>query len=182
MSAELIELSNALAKATDQAAASVVAIHSEARGSSSGVLWRDGIIVMAEHALRHDEEIHATLPDGRVVPATLAGRDPSTDLAVLKCAEAGNTRIEIGDTSSIKPGSLTLVVGRTRASGPVAALGVVSLVVAERRTWAGSSLAPYIRLDVGLQPAAVGGGVVDVRDLAPLRFRPPRSIVLLKLC
>lgn len=162
MSAELIELSNALAKATDHAAASVAAVHAEARGSSSGVVWRDGIIVTAEHALRHDEEIHATLPDGRVVPATLAGRDPSTDLAVLKCSEADKQQIEVDDSSTIKPGSLTLVVGRTRASGPVAALGVVSLVVAERRTWAGSSLAPYIRLDVGLQPTAVGGAVVDV--------------------
>jgi S1-C subfamily serine protease len=162
MSAELIELSNALVQATDRAAASVVAIHSEARGSSSGVLWSDGVIVTTEHALRHDEEIQATLPDGRVVPASLAGRDPSTDLAVLKCAEAGNRPIEQGDASRIKPGSITLLVGRTRASGPVAALGVVSLVVAERRTWAGSSLVPYIRLDVGLQPTAVGGAVVDV--------------------
>jgi S1-C subfamily serine protease len=140
-----------------------VAIHTEARGSSSGVIWRDGVIVTAEHALRRDEEIQATLPDGRVVPAILAGRDPSTDLAVLKCAEAGNRLIERSDTSIIRPGSFTLVVGRTRASGPVAALGVVSLVVSERRTWTGSSLAPYIRLDVGLQPTAVGGAVVDVR-------------------
>ncbi len=116
MSAELMELSNALAQATEHAAASVVAVHTEARGSSSGVIWREGVIVTAEHALRHDEEIHATLPDGRVVPAILAGRDPSTDL---------------------------------------------SLVVAERRTWAGSSLAPYIRLDIGLQPTAVGGAVVN---------------------
>jgi S1-C subfamily serine protease len=121
------------------------------------------VIVTAEHALRRDEEIQATLPDGRVVPAILAGRDPSTDLAVLKCAEAGNRLIERSDTSIIRPGSFTLVVGRTRASGPVAALGVVSLVVSERRTWTGSSLAPYIRLDVGLQPTAVGGAVVDVR-------------------
>src|SRR5882757_11237647 len=92
MSAELVELSNALGQATDRAASSVVAIHTEARGSSSGVIWRDGVIVTAEHALRHDQEIHATLPDGRVVPATLAGRDPSTDLAVLKCAEAGDRK------------------------------------------------------------------------------------------
>src|SRR5437879_3169501 len=110
MSAELIELSNALAQATDRAAASAVAIHSEARGSSSGVIWREGVIVTAEHALRRDEEIQATLPDGRVVPATLAGRDPSTDLAVLKCAEAGNRFIERGDASAIQPGCITLVV------------------------------------------------------------------------
>jgi S1-C subfamily serine protease len=163
MSAELIELSNALAQSTERAAASVVAVHAEARGSASGVVWRTGIIVTAEHALRRDEEIHATLPDGRVVPATLAGRDPSTDLAVLKCAEAAVAVAAFGDAAALRPGNLTLVVGRTRASGPVAALGVVSLVAPERRTWTGAALAPYIRLDVGLQPTAVGGAVVDAQ-------------------
>src|SRR5438874_11533108 len=132
---ELIELSNALAQVTDHAAASVVAIHAEARGSSSGVVWREGAIVTAEHALRRDEEIHVTLPDGRVVPANLAGRDPSTDLAVLKCAEATSAPASFGDPSALKPGHLALVVGRTRASGPVAALGVVSLVTPQRETW-----------------------------------------------
>jgi S1-C subfamily serine protease len=174
MSAELIELSNALVKATDHTALSVVAVHTEARGSSSGVIWRPGVIVTTEHALRRDEEIQATLPDGRMVPATLAGRDPSTDLAVLKCPDAGPASAEQGDAVAIKPGSITLVVGRTRASGPVAALGVVSLVVSERQTWSGSSLAPYIRLDVGLQPTAVGGAVVDahgkVLGIASPRF------------
>src|SRR6266478_7242564 len=125
MSSELVELSNALAQATDHAAASVVAVHTEARGSSSGVIWRDEVIVTAEHALRRDEEIQATLPDGRVVPATLAGRDSSTDLAVLKCADAVSPVAEFSDVSTIKPGNLVLIVGRTRASGPVAALGAV---------------------------------------------------------
>lgn len=161
MSAELIALSNALAQATERAAGSAVAVHTEARGSSSGVVWRTGVIVTAEHALRRDEDIQVTLPDGRVVAATLAGRDPSTDLALLKCAEAGSPAAATTDVSLIKPGSLALVVGRTRASGPVAALGAVSLVVAERRTWNGAALAPYIRLDIGVQPAAVGGAVID---------------------
>jgi S1-C subfamily serine protease len=74
----------------------------------------------------------------------------------------------------VKAGSLALVVGRTRASGPVAALGVVSLVAPERRTWGGASLAPYIRLDIGLQPTAAGGAVVDAHNhvvgLATPRF------------
>ncbi len=161
MSTELIDLSNALSRETDRAAASIVAVHTEARGSSSGVVWRNGIIVTAEHALRRDEEIQVTLPDGRVVPAALAGRDASTDLAVLKCAEAASPVAEISDAATIKPGSLVLVVGRTRASGPVAALGAVSLVAPERRTWIGAPLSPYVRLDVGLQPTAVGGAVID---------------------
>src|ERR1700730_2546948 len=105
MSAELIELSNALAQATERGAANVVAVHAEARGSASGVVWRSGIIVTAEHALRRDEEIHATLPDGRVVPATLTGRDPSTDLAVLKCAEASAAVPSFGEVAPLKPGS-----------------------------------------------------------------------------
>jgi len=166
MSAELIELSNALAQITERAAPSTVAVHTEARGSSSGVVWRPGVIVTAEHALRRDEEIQVTLPDGRVVPAVLRGRDSATDLAVLKCAEAGTGLPEFGDVGLLKPGSITLAVGRTRASGPVVALGVVSLVAPERRTWTGAALAPYIRLDVGLQPTAVGGVVIDAQGHA----------------
>jgi S1-C subfamily serine protease len=163
MSAELMEFSNALAQATEASAAFAVAVHGEARGSASGVIWRTGFVVTAEHALRRDEDIHVTLPDGRVVPATLRGRDPSTDLAVLECPEAASAGVQLGDTSQLRPGSLTLVVGRTRVSGPVAALGVVSLLTAERRTWSGAALSPYIRLDLSLQPSASGGAVVDAR-------------------
>jgi S1-C subfamily serine protease len=163
MSEALIELSNALAAATERAAVHTVAVHTGPRGSSSGVIWRTGIIVTADHALRSDEEIKVTLPDQRVVAATLVGRDATTDLAVLKCVEATSPVAAFGDAGSLAAGHLTLVVGRTRASGPVAALGAVSLAVAERRHWGGTTLSPYIRLDVGLQPTAIGGAVVDAR-------------------
>src|SRR5215471_18559276 len=163
MSEALIELSNALAQATQRAAGHLVAVHSGSRGSSSGVIWRPGVVVTADHALPHDDEIHVTLPDQRVVNATLAGRDASTDLAVLKCQEASSAVAAHGDAASLLPGHLVLVVGRTRLSGAVAALGVVSLAVSERKQWGGSVLAPYVRLDVSLQPTAVGGGVVDAR-------------------
>jgi serine protease DegQ len=163
MASQLVELSNALASATELAAANVVAVHSESRGSASGVIWRSGVIVTSEHALRRDEDIRVTLADGRVAQATLAGRDPSTDLAVLKCAEATNAVADAntGDPATLKPGSLILAVGRTRASGPIAAFGAVSLVAPERKTWTGVSLSPYVRLDVSIQPTAIGGAVVD---------------------
>jgi S1-C subfamily serine protease len=163
MSEALIELSNALAAATERAAAHTVAVHTGSRGSSSGVNWRAGIIVTADHALRSDEEIRITLADQRVVSASLVGRDATTDLAVLKCAEATSPVTAFGDASALAAGHLTLVVGRTRASGPVAALGAVSLAVAERKHWGGTTLSPYVRLDVGLQPTAIGGAVVDAR-------------------
>jgi S1-C subfamily serine protease len=186
MSTELVELSNALAQATERTATSIVAVHTESRGSSSGIVWRPGVIVTSEHALRRDEDIQITLPNGSVAAATLAGRDASTDIAALKFAEVGAspaaTPPQFGNAAALKAGSLTLVVGRTRASGPVAALGVVSLVTPERRGWTGASLAPYIRLDVGLQPTAVGGAVIDAQGavvgLATPRFARFGAIVV----
>jgi S1-C subfamily serine protease len=181
MSAEWIAVSNALAEATEKAGAHVVAIHTEARGSSSGVVWRPGVIVTAEHALRRDEEIHVTLADGKVVPAKVIGRDPSTDAAVLACEEA-RSAAALGKTESLKPGNIALVVGRTRASGPVAALAFVSLVVKERRMWGGTSVAPYVRLDVALQRTGVGGAVVDaggqIVALATPKFSPGGALAL----
>ena len=165
MPTELMEFSDALVRITERASRSTVAVHGEARGSASGVVWRPGVVVTAEHALPREEEVQVTLPDGRVVPAAVQGRDPASDLAVLKC-EGADTPPEFGDSGALKAGSLSLVVGRTRASGPVAALGVVSLVAPDRRTWTGTTLAPYIRLDVGLQPTAVGGLVLDARGKA----------------
>lgn len=160
MSTEWIAISNELAEATEKARAYTVAVHTEPRGSSSGVVWRPGVIITAEHALRRDEDIQVTLADGRVVSAKLAGRDPSTDLAVLKCAEA-QTASPLGNSDSLKVGHLTLTVGQTRVSGAVAALGFVSLATKERRMWGGLTLTPYVRLDVALQGISVGGAVVD---------------------
>jgi S1-C subfamily serine protease len=154
MSAEWIAISNELAETTEKARAYTVAVHSEPRGSSSGVVWRPGVIVTTEHALRRDEDIQVTLADGRVMSAKLAGRDASTDIAVLKCAEA-QTVAPLGNTENLKVGHLILTVGQTRASGPVAALGFVSLAVKERRMWGGLMLSPYIRLDVALQRISV---------------------------
>jgi S1-C subfamily serine protease len=181
MSAECIAISDALAEATQKAGTQVVAVHTEARGSSSGVIWRPGVIATAEHALRRDEEIQVTLPDGRVVAAKLVGRDPSTDVAVLACEEARSTAA-LGSSDSLRPGNIALVIGRTRASGPVAALAFVSLVAQERRMWGGGSLSPYVRLDVALQRTGVGGAVIDasgqVVGLATPKFSPGGALAL----
>ena len=181
MSAEWMAISNQLAQATEKAGTHAVAVHSEARGSSSGVVWRPGVIVTAEHALRRDEEIQVTLPGGRVASAKLAGRDRSSDLAVLNCPEV-TAGASLGDSLSLRVGHVTLVVGRTRASGPVAALAFVSLVVEERRLWGGTALAPYLRLDVALQRTGVGGAVIDangrVVGIATPRFSPGGAVAL----
>ena len=181
MATEWLTLSKELAEATASAALFTVAVHTEARGSSSGIIWRPGVVVTAEHALQRDEEIHITPPDGQIVTATLVGRDPSTDLAVLRCEQVKATP-SFGDTSALRQGNIALAVGRTRASGPVAALAFVSLVASERRLWGGGILSPYVRLDVALQRTAVGGAVVDadgrIVGLATPKFAHVGALVL----
>jgi S1-C subfamily serine protease len=181
MSAEWIAISNELAEATEKARTYTVAVHAEPRGSSSGVVWRPGIIVTAEHALRRDEDIQVTLASGRVVSTKLVGRDPLTDLAVLNCADT-LAAAPLGHSENLKVGHLTLTVGQTRASGAVAALGFVSLATNERRMWGGLTLAPYVRLDVALQRISVGGAVVggngQVVGVASTKFSRVGALVL----
>ncbi len=181
MTAEWRSISNALAEAIEKAGVYMVAIHTQSRGSSSGVLWRPGVIVTAEHALRRDGDIQVTVADGRVLPAKLVGRDPSTDLAVLKVA-GDFSAAPLGDSDSLKPGHVMLVVGRTRASGPVAAMGFVSLVAKERRIWGGAQFSPYVRLDVALQRTGVGGAVLGANSkvigIATPKLSPGGALVI----
>ena len=80
----LIAFSDHVAVLVESVSASVVAVHGGGRWSSS---WRPGVIVTAEEVFERDDELTVTLPGGRKVAASLAGRDPSTDVAAL-CIEA----------------------------------------------------------------------------------------------
>jgi serine protease Do len=87
----LVALSTELADAVERAGRWTVAIHARRRIPASGVMWRPGIVVGASHTMRRDEDISVTLPDGNTVSATLAGRDPGTDLAVLRLDDGAST-------------------------------------------------------------------------------------------
>src|SRR4051812_44926118 len=89
MANELAALSNELAGVVARAERTVAAVHARPRFSSSGVYWRPGVIVTAEHTIRREDEITVTLPDGKNATATLAGSDAGTDIAVLKTEFAG---------------------------------------------------------------------------------------------
>ena len=106
--------SDQLANAFERASRSIVSIAARPRQSASGVLWKsDGgevVIVTADHVLEREDDITVIFPEGHVVKATLAGRDPSTDLAVLRLpgGEMGEavTPIEVND--NLRPGHLAL--------------------------------------------------------------------------
>src|SRR5438477_2019434 len=108
----LAELSSQLANAVKSAATYTVAIHARRRIPSSGIVWRDGVIVSASHTVRRDGVVRVTRPDGESVEATVAGRDAATDLVVLRATgletpPASRAALDSGDV-----GSLVLAVGR----------------------------------------------------------------------
>src|SRR5947209_17749711 len=107
MANELAALSNEIAAAVEAAGKNVVAVHARPRFSSSGVVWRPGVIVTAEHTIRREEEITVTLGDGSTVPATLAGSDAGTDIAVLKLEQSGGPEA-LPHTAPPAPGTLAL--------------------------------------------------------------------------
>jgi S1-C subfamily serine protease len=163
MQSSLISLSNELAKLVEEFQTHVVAVHARSHYASSGVHWRPGIVVTADHTLGQEEDIQVTLPGGKRVDATLAGRDSGTDIALLKVEGLGSTAAPGGGGSAAKVGELALVLGRSPDSGPNASLGVISALSGPWRTWRGGRLDNYIRLDATFFPNSSGGAVVDCR-------------------
>jgi len=153
-------LSHELSAAVERVGPTVVAINARRRIPSSGVVWRPGTIVTANHTLEH-EEITVTLPDSRTAPATLAGRDPSTDLAVLKLEGVDLPVAEASDLGAVKVGHVVLALARTSEGGERAALATIGVLGGAWRTWRGGQLDRTVRLDRNLHPNFSGGPAVD---------------------
>ena len=155
LSREVTNLINALAP-------SVVAVHGRRHTPSSGVVWKDGVIVTAEHALWKGDDITITTPDGNTLTAKVAGRDSGSDIAVLRIDGQKATPARIS-TGEVQPGNVAIVVGRSPNSGVNGSFGIVSAVSGSWRTWRGGQLERYCRLDVTLFPGSSGGAVVNER-------------------
>jgi S1-C subfamily serine protease len=157
----------------------VVAVNARPRMPSSGVHWRQGVVVTAEHTIKREEEITVMLPDGRSIPATLAGRDASTDLAVLKLQGGELSTAEIGGSATLKVGHLVLAVGRPGERGLSASMGVVSALGGAWRGWSGGQIDQFVRLDLTLYPGFSGGPLVDAQGrVVGINTSGPRSMVL----
>jgi len=161
MSASVLEtISNEFAAAAEAVGPSVVAIYARRWMPGSGVVWRQGTVVTADHNIRREEDITIVGADGKTTKAELVGRDPSTDLAVLKLAPAFVVA-PVDQTASLKLGNFVLALGRSRSANVVAAAGIIGAVGGEWRTWRGGRLDQHIRLDLNLYPGLSGGPLVS---------------------
>ena len=153
--------SDRTAQIVELAASSIVAVHGGSRRSSSGIHWRSGVIVTAEERLEGDDNIKVTLPGGRLVEASLVGRDPTTDVGVLRFQPDDLPIASIVDGSP-RPGHIVLAVGNYEG-GPLAALGIIAIAGGAWHSVRGGTIDSLIRLDLVLSPAAEGGALIDVQ-------------------
>ena len=154
-------LSHDLTNTVEQISRSVVAVNARRHLSSSGVYWRDGIIVTAAHTIRRTEGISVTFSSGQIVAASFAGADPTTDLAVLKVKSEELSIPHFGDTAQLLVGNLVLAVGRGAQRGLNATLGMIGALNGAWRTWRGGLIDQFIGLDLALHPGVAGGPLVD---------------------
>ena len=159
-SSTLTELSSQLAAAVETAGNSIVAIHARRRIPSSGIVWRDGVVVSASHTVKRDEQIPVTLPGGESTVATTIGRDSATDLIALRIEGAKSYVATKADTDALKVGSLVLAVGRP-GRDVAASFGIISAIGKGWRTWQGARIDRVFRLDLAVYDGFSGGPLVD---------------------
>lgn len=162
-SSPLLTLSNNLADAVEGAGRSVVAVHARQRVPSSGVVWRSGVVVTADHTVERDDNITVTLPDGSSVPATVGGRDSGTDLAILKVDRADLPAAQIAESDALRVGHIVIAVARPGEIGLSASWGAISAVGGPWRTWSGGQIDQLVRPDLVLYPGFSGGPLVDAQ-------------------
>jgi len=156
----LVRVSDGLAAAVETVSASVVLVSGRRRLPASGIAWSADVIVTADHVIERDE-IEVVLPDGARLAASIAGRDPGSDVAVLRVAGAKLTPVQRAPAGSARVGSLVLAVGRPSGEGPMASLGVVGAIGGPWRTFRGTEVEGYLRTDTTFFPGFSGGPLVD---------------------
>ena len=176
-STSLTDLSAAFVDLVASVAPSAVAVHSD-RSRSSGFVWRPGLIVTADESLSEEGAVSVTLPGGTSVAAHVVGRDPTTDIALLR-VDTDLLPSPIGE-SPLAVGALVLAVGAEDGTS-TAALGVVSRASGPWRSLRGGEIDARIELDLRLPQTAEGGLVIDVAGTAigMAVFGPRRRVLVI---
>ena len=161
MTQTLSKLSDELAQTVEASGPAVVKVDGRRRLPASGIVWSpDGVIVTANHVVERDDNIAVGVPGGKTISAVLVGRDPTTDVAVLRGEASGLTPAAPINTEDLRVGDLVLALGRPGQS-VLATLGIVSALGEGWRTAAGGRIEPYLQTDVVMYPGFSGGPLVD---------------------
>ncbi len=161
----LNSFSQAVTELVEKTKGGVLALKSAAHRVTSGVVLGDNLIAAASHSLRREDRVPVYAADGSQATATVLGRDPGIDLAILKAEGLNTQTIPNADPASLKTGSVAVVVGHTIDVGATASLGIVGAVGPARKNWRGGTLDQFLRLDANVYPSQSGAAVVNTEGL-----------------
>lgn len=159
MANPLTDFSNGLTSAVEKAGTNTILVDARKRYPASGIAYADDLIVTADHVVTREDDIKVLLPDGKSLTATIAGRDPGSDLAVLRLAEKALTPAKTSD--DVKVGQLVLALGRPNSEGMQASWGIVTSISGPTRTFRGGMLDEYIRTETTPYPGFSGGPLIN---------------------
>src|ERR1700741_2074085 len=95
-------ISNEFSSAAEKVGGSVVAVQARRWLPTSGIEWKKGVVVTVHHGVQRDEDIKVLLDGERAVSAKLVGRDPRTDIAVIRIEERSLNAPQLGDSTSLR--------------------------------------------------------------------------------
>ncbi|HZQ05048.1 MAG TPA: trypsin-like peptidase domain-containing protein [Anaerolineae bacterium] len=151
------ELAAIVAKVTR----SVVRVEARERVAGTGVVWTSGgAIVTADHVVEREENIRVVF-NGSTYDAELAGRDPTTDLAVLKVKASDLVPAQVADSKTLKQGNLVFAVGRPWGDEAIVSSGIVSALGRFGRGWGNQFREGLIHTDLTLYPGFSGGPLAN---------------------
>jgi S1-C subfamily serine protease len=159
MNNALTDFSQALTAAVEKAGASTVTVDARKRYPASGIVYAEDLVLTADHVVTRDENIKVILPDGTSLAAAIAGRDPGSDLALLRVAEKALAPARTSD--AINVGQLVLALGRPNSEGMQASWGIVTSINGPARTFGGGMLDEFIRTETTPYPGFSGGPLVN---------------------
>jgi len=156
----LTDFSNGLAEAVEKGGAGTVLVDARKRYPASGIAYAADLVLTADHVVTRDEDLRIVTSDGKTVAASLAGRDPGSDLTLLRLAEKVLTPAKVADASA-KVGQLVLALGRPDQSGVQASWGIITAIGGPARTTRGGLLDEYIQTETTSYPGFSGGPLVN---------------------
>ena len=164
--------SAAVVGAVDQVGAAVVSVYTggaeeaaRARGGAGSgvVVTPDGYLLTNEHVVQRVSHARVSFVDGRTVPAVVAGRDPATDLAVLRAQAAALPYAQLAPSQRLRPGQLVVAVGNPYGFESTVSAGVVSALGRSLRSRQGRLIEGIVQHTAALNPGNSGGPLVDAQ-------------------
>lgn len=158
----LSDLSDLMVQAVEKAGESTVLVNARRRFPASGIAYAADLILTADHVVERDEDLSVMLASGTSLSASIAGRDPGNDLALLRLESASLKPAEKASQEA-RVGEIVLALGRPSQEGIEASFGVVSAIGGPVRTGSGGLLERYLRTDVVPFPGFSGGPLINTQ-------------------